>query len=214
MRLAIIGAGAVGGALGKGWARAGHTIVYGVPTPSDQRHASAAEAAGGAEVQAVGAAVRNADAIVLAVPWEAAPAAVAACGDLSGRVLIDVTNPLRFGGAGLELAVGFTTSGGEQVAALAAGAAVVKTMNQVGFAVMAGEKRYAAAPVMFAAGDDAPAKALALGLVADLGFEAIDAGPLRMARLLEPLAMLWIDQVMVHAAPANNAFAFLRVGPP
>jgi len=66
---------------------------------------------------------------------------------------------------------------------------VVKTMNQVGFAVMAGFKNYAAPPVMFAAGDDENAKNLALQLVAELGFDGRDAGPLKIARLLEPLAM-------------------------
>jgi predicted dinucleotide-binding enzyme len=155
------------------------------------------------------AAVADADAVVLATPWDTVPAALAACGDFAGRLLIDATNPLRFGAAGLELAVGFETSGGEIVAGLAKGAAVVKTMNQVGFAVMAGPKDYAAAPVMFAAGDDVTAKKLALQLVAELGFDARDGGPLKTARLLEPLALLWIDQVMVHGAPGDNAFAFL-----
>lgn len=208
-KLAIIGAGNVGGALGKGWARAGHSITYGVSTPADPKHADAARAAGGARVETVAAAVREADAIVLAVPWDAAPAAIAACGDLTGRILIDVTNPLRFASGGLELALGWSTSGAERNAELARGAAVVKTMNQVGFAVMAAADRYVAKPVMFAAGDEANAKSVALGLVGDLGFDARDAGPLKMARLLEPLAMLWIDQVMTHHAPGDNAFAFL-----
>ena len=75
---------------------------------------------------------------------------------------------------------------------------------------MADWGHYATLPVMFAAGDDPAAKALALKLVADLGFDAIDAGPLKAARLLEPFAMLWIDQVMAHGAPRDNAFAFLR----
>jgi len=210
MRLAIIGAGNVGAALGEGWARAGHTITYGVPNPSDPKHQAAANGAGGAHVQTVADAVKGADAIVLAVPWPAVAEAVAACGDLTGRVLIDVVNPLRPGPAGLELALGFDTSVGEQVAELAKGAHVVKTMNQVGFAVMAHATGYAAPPVMFAVGDDAAAKALALGLVADLGFEARDAGPLKMARLLEPLAMLWVDQVMVRGAEPTRAFAFLK----
>ncbi len=209
MELAIIGAGNVGAALGKGWARSGHKIVFGVPTPSDPKYSTAAKAAGDARVEAVGDAVRNADAIVLAVPWDAASAAITSCGNLAGRVLIDVTNPLRFGASGLELALGYDTSGGEMVAQMAKGAAVIKTMNQVGFAVMAAAGQYVTRPVMFAAGDDAKAKTLALGLVSDLGFEARDAGPLKMARLLEPFAMLWIDQVMVHGAPGDNAFAFL-----
>jgi len=85
-------------------------------------------------------------------------------------------------------------------------------MNQVGFAVMAAAEGYAVRPVMFAAGDDADAKAVALGLVGDLGFDGRDAGPLKMARLLEPLAMLWVSQVMVHGAPGDSVFAFLSRG--
>jgi 8-hydroxy-5-deazaflavin:NADPH oxidoreductase len=210
MKLAIIGAGNVGGVLGQGWAGTGHTIVYGVPSPDGPKYARVAQAAGNAKVTTVADAVGDADAVVLATPWNAVPTALAACGDFAGRPLLDATNPLRFGEAGLELAIGFSTSGGEYVASLAKGAAVVKTMNQVGFAVMADAGNYTAPPVMFAAGDDAGAKQLALKLVAELGFDAIDAGPLKIARLLEPLAMLWIDQVMVHGAPGDSAFAFLR----
>ena len=104
MRIAILGAGSVGGALGQGWSRAGHRIVYGVPNPKEPKHAAAARAAGGADVTAVGQAVGGAEAIVLAVPWPAVPDAIAACGNLAGRIVIDVTNPLRMGADGLELA--------------------------------------------------------------------------------------------------------------
>ena len=133
MRIAILGAGNVGGALGKGWARGGHPIAYGVRNPSDPKHRRVAEAAGGASLGTVAEAVRGADVIVLAVPFGAVGDALAGCGDLTGRVVIDATNPLRMGANGLELSVGHTASGGEQVAALAKGAAVFKTMNQIGF---------------------------------------------------------------------------------
>lgn len=210
MRIAIIGAGAVGGSLGRGWSRAGHTIAYGVPDPADPKHRAAATVAGGAALGTAAEALRDADAVVLAVPWSAVDAALAACGDLGGRVLIDVTNPLRAGEDGLELALGFDTSGAEEVARLAPGARVVKAMNQVGFAVMADSSGYPVRPGMFVAGDDADAKAAALALVEDLGFEALDAGPLRLARLLEPHAMLWIHQVVNRGAPADAAFALMR----
>lgn len=212
MRIAIIGAGNVGASLGRGWARAGHRIVYGVTDPAQAKHAAVAEAAGRAAVAKVADAVAGADVIVLAVPWDAVPGALSACGNLAGRVLIDVTNPLRSGADGLELALGFSTSGGEEVARMAQGASVFKTMNQVGFAVMSDTGGYPVRPVMFVAGDDAARKPDILALVKDLGFEAIDAGPLRQARLLEPLAMLWIDQVMSHGAPPSNIFAFVRKG--
>jgi 8-hydroxy-5-deazaflavin:NADPH oxidoreductase len=138
MQIGIIGAGNVGGALGKGWARAGHKVTYGVPDPSAERHRAAAEAAGGAGLRRVRQAAHEADAIVLAVPFDAVGDALAAAGDLSGRLLIDVTNPLRMGAAGLELSIGFDRSGAEHVASLAPGAAVFKTLNQVGFEAMSG----------------------------------------------------------------------------
>ena len=109
----------------------------------------------------------------------------------------------------LQLAIGHTTSGGEQVAALAPEAFVLKTLNQSGAENLGGATRYATPPVMFVAGDDATRKAVALGLVGDLGFEAVDAGPLVNARLLEALAMLWIDQALVRGA--GRTFAFARV---
>lgn len=211
MKITILGAGNVGGALGEGWSRAGHTIIYGVPNPEDARHRQAAAKAGGAKMLAVSAAAASCDVLVLAVPWEAIPGALAACGDLAGRLVLDATNPLTFGPEGLALAVGFTTSGAEEVARLAPGARVIKAMNQVGFQVMAHAAGYPCPPVMFVAGDDVEAKAVGLTLVRDLGFEGIDAGPLARARLLEPLAMLWIDQVTgPNAAAPTNAFSFMR----
>ena len=212
MRLAIIGAGNVGGALGKGWARLGHVITYGVPVPEDKKHEATAQAAGGARVTTAAKAVAEAEVVVLAVPWDAVPDALAACGDLGGRLLIDATNPLRVTDHGMELALGYDTSAGERVAALAKGAVVVKTLNQVGAGVMADATGYPVLPVMFVAGDDAPAKAVAMGLVRDLGFEPIDGGPLTIARLLEPMAMLWIDQAYARGGPPDNVFAFVGRG--
>lgn len=210
MRIAIIGAGNVGGALGKGWARAGHHITYGVATPGKPEHDAAAQGAGGARVTSPAEAVRATELVVLAVPWAAAADALRACGDLRDRVLIDVTNPIRFTEAGMVLDFGFDTSAGEKVADIAPGALVMKTLNQVGFDVMAAVSGYAAQPVMFVASDHDPAKRTAMQLVSALGFEALDGGPLRTARLLEPMAMLWIDQVYRRGAPADSAFALVR----
>ncbi|MEO8713850.1 MAG: hypothetical protein ABI369_02445, partial [Acetobacteraceae bacterium] len=145
----------------------------------------------------------------LAVPFDAVDQAIAAAGDLSGRLLIDVTNPLRMGAQGLELSMGFDRSGGEHVAALAPGASVFKTLNQAGFEVMADTTGYAAKPVMFVAGDNAARKPDVLALVADLGFQPIDAGGLTIARLLEPFAMLWIHMALNRDAGRDNAFAYL-----
>lgn len=212
MQIAIIGAGHVGSSLGKGWARAGHRICFGVVNPEDPKHHSAVQGAEGSRITSVTEAIKDAEVLVLAVPWDAVPDAIRACGSLDSRVIIDATNPLKLGPDGLQLALGFSTSGGEEVARLATGASVFKTMNQVGFAVMSDTQGYSPRPLMFVAGDDAANKPLVLELVSSLGFEAVDAGPLRHARLLEPYAMLWIDQAMNHGASATNAFGMLRKG--
>jgi predicted dinucleotide-binding enzyme len=205
MRIAIIGAGNVGQALGKGWAKCGHEVRYGVPDPNGAKYRdlpamTAAEAAVGA------------DAIVLATPWPATEAAVRGLGDLANRIVIDCTNPLGVTADGLGLIVGFSNSGGELVAGWAVGAAVFKAFNTTGYKNMEDAAGYTPVPAMFVAGDDEAKKPAVLGLVRDLGFAAIDAGPLRNARLLEPYGMLWIDQARNRGAGLDFAFAVIRKG--
>jgi len=179
MQIAIVGAGNVGGTLGPAW----------VSNPADPKYAGL----GAGNLAVPAEAVRDAEALVLATPWNATEAAVRGLGNLAGRIVLDCTNPLTMGPEGLGLALGHTISGGEMVAGWAAGAAVFKTLNQTGAENMAKAHNFASPPVMFVAGDDAAKKPVVLGLVGDLGFEAVDAGPLRIARLLEPYGMLWID---------------------
>src|SRR5262249_46330474 len=152
-------------------------------------------------------AAHNAEIVVFATPWPATEAAVRNLGDLSGKVLIDCTNPLGMGREGLELVIGHSTSGGEQVAAWVSQASVFKTLNQIGADSMDKVGLFPTRPVMFVAGDDEARKPIVLELIAKLGFQAIDAGPLRIARLLEPLGMLWIDQALNRGRGQNFAFA-------
>ena len=206
MRLAIIGAGNVGRALGLAWTRAGHQVGWGVPDPASSKYADL----GRDRLAAPAAAAAGAEVVVLATPWPATEAAVKSLGNLAGKTVIDCTNPLAMGPDGLGLALGHSLSGGEMVAGWAAGAAVFKTLNQTGAENMAQARAFAVRPVMFVAGDDAAKKPLVLQLVADLGFEAVDAGGLRIARLLEPYAMLWIDQALQRGAGRDFAFTRLR----
>lgn len=205
MRIGIIGAGNVGRVLGRAWLAGGHDIRWGVPQPGDPKYADL----GGERLGTPAAAAQAAEAVVLATPWDATEAAVRSLGDLAGKLLIDCTNPLAQGAEGLTLALGHTVSGGELVARWALGAAVFKTLNQTGAENMARAREFTERPVMFVAGDDAGRKPIVLDLVAELGFDAVDAGPLRIARLLEPFGMLWIDQVYAHGA--GTGFAFARV---
>ena len=210
MRIAIIGAGHVGQTLGRRWAERGHTIVYGVREPEAPKSKDAATATGhGARVATAREAAADAEVVVLATPWEAAHDALRGADALGGKILVDATNPLG-GGVGEGLAVGHTTSGAEQVAGWAPGARVVKAFNTTGWPNMK-DPDYAGQPAtMLVCGEDEGANRVVADLATSIGFEAIDAGPLRIARLLEPLAMLWIHLALVRGMGTGIAFRLLR----
>jgi predicted dinucleotide-binding enzyme len=189
MRIAVIGMGNVGSALARRWSECGHEVAFGARDPADAKALAAAKEARAA-VKTVAGAAAGAEVVVLAVPWKAAEDAVKSAGDLRGKVLLDCTNPLTTDLTGLE--VGTTTSGGEVVARAAPGARVVKIFNTTGAGNMANPNYGGIRPTMLYAGDDAQAKAVAAGLARDIGFEPVDLGPLRAARLLEPFALVWI----------------------
>ncbi len=205
MRIAIIGTGNVGKALGPAFGHAGHDVIYGVRDTADPKHSDCEIG-----LRSVREAAQWAETVVLAVNWAQVDEALADCGDLSGKVLIDCTNPLSFGADGISLTLGFSTSGGEIIAAKTE-AMVVKTLNHVGSPVMGSAHGYAARPIQFVCGDDAGAKQAVSGLLHDIGFEPIDYGGIENARKLEPLAMLWIDQIYKHGM--NPAQAMMFVGP-
>jgi 8-hydroxy-5-deazaflavin:NADPH oxidoreductase len=208
MKIAVIGTGSVGGTLGRRWAELGHAVCFGVRNLDDADAQSlVGKIKGDARLASVRDAAKDAEVVVLATPYAANAAAIDAAGDLAAKILIDVTNPI---GANFSLAVGFDNSGVEEVAKLAPRAKVYKAMNQVGFEVMANPSFGAGKPVMFVAGDDADGKKVVLELVSSLGFEAIDAGELKVARLLEPFAMLWIHLMARRNQGRNFAFGVLR----
>ncbi len=198
MKIGILGAGNVGGALGESWACHGHEVVFGVRNPESAEVLSLLKRCGpGGRADTPADAVRSGEVIVNALPWPATKAVLESL-DLGGKILLDCTNPLKPDLSGLE--VGTTTSGGELVAAWAQRAKVVKIFNTTGFANMVNPV-YDGKPVaMTYCSDDAAAKEVAASLARDIGFEPIDAGPLSNARLLEPYALLWIWLAAVWAA--------------
>jgi predicted dinucleotide-binding enzyme len=208
MKIAIIGAGNVGGALGANWAGKGHDIFFGVRDPkAEKTQGLLAKIGGKARADSPAEAAVFADVIVLSTPWPATEAAIRSMGDLKGKILLDATNPLTRGLDGIALEIGHTTSAGEKVQSWAAGASVYKTLNTTGFANMANPVFNGIKSIMFVAGDDAANKPKVIDLVAELGFDVVDAGPLRNARLLEAHAMLWIDLSLARGLGPGWAFA-------
>ena len=190
--VAVIGTGSVGSALGPRFAQLGYTVVYGSRDPALPRVQELIERTGrGASAGTQRSAAQQADIIVLAVPWSATEQVVRGMGDLTGKIIIDITNPIRIADDGLMQTV-VTTSGGEQVQSWAAGAKVVKAFNAVGAFVMA-DPDLAGGPVTIpVAGNDAAAKKQVQLIIVALGFETVDVGPLRMSRELEGMAILYV----------------------
>lgn len=209
MNVAVFGAGMVGGTLGRRFAEVGHRIFFGVPDPQEEKYQKLIQEIGAnAQVGTVAQAAQSAEVVILATPWNATQAAIDEAGDLSGKTIIDCTNPLKEDFSGL--AVGQTTSGAEQVAEWARGAHVCKAFNQTGFNNMAHPEYPTGRAVMFICGDEDESRKITLGLAEQIGFEAIDAGALRMARVLEPLAMLWIHLAFTTELKRDFAFGILR----
>lgn len=208
MKIAIIGTGSVGRALGVGWAHKGHTVIFGSRQPAEVKVQQMVAVAGnGAWAALPDAAAAAAEVVVLAVPGTAVTSTVPTLGDLNGKIVVDATNPIA---PGLQLAVGHTTSGAEQVAALAPGAYVIKAFNTTGAENMA-NPMYGGEPItMFICGDDATAKTAVAQLAQELGFEVADVGNLDKARLLEPMALVWITLAMPQGMGRNIAFKLVR----
>jgi predicted dinucleotide-binding enzyme len=206
MRIAIIGTGNVGGAIARGLTGKGHDVVLGARDPQAPDVVALATETG-ATAAAPEAAAAAGDVVILALPWGVAETAVRALGDLSGKTVIDCMNPLGMVGGALGLTVGHTTSGGEIVAGWLPGAHVVKTLNQVGAEMMARNDHLSHRPVMFMAGNHDAAKARVAALLTDLGFDALDAGDITKARLLEPFGMVWINQALFRGKGRMWAFA-------
>lgn len=212
MKIAIIGAGNVGGTLGRRFVEAGHEIRFGVRDDKDAKVQALLAKIPGKDRAAASSnacAAQWAELVVLTTPWNATHEAVTQCGELAGKLVIDATNPLRLGG-GEKLEVGFDTSGGEQVAQWAKGAQVFKTFNQVGWEIMANPVLEGRRAVMFVAGPDGEGKKKVLDLVAAIGFEALEIGPLAQARLLEPFGMAWIHTAMRMGLGRDWAFSVVR----
>jgi len=189
--IAMIGTGDLGRALGPEFAALGHEIIYGSRNPDRaeiqelvSRTGRTASAADQAEAAA------RADIVVLAVPWNAVEAVMGNLGDLSGKVVIDPTNPRMVGDDGLrDFAV--APSNAEWVQRWAPEARVVKALNTMNWATMVDPPSAGGPVTVPIVGDDSQAKATVAGLISGIGLHPIDLGPLRYARVLEGMYILW-----------------------
>lgn len=207
MSMAIIGAGNVGMALAGALTRAGRAVVIGVNQP--EKYREAVEALGGqAWIDTVDAAIAGATVVILAIPHSAVADLATRLSDWQGRILVDATNPLAPGLAGLS--VGTTTSGAEELAKLARGARVVKAFNTTGAENMGNAAYPGGTPFMPVCGDDPDARAQVIELAGLIGFDAVDCGALSAARYLEPFAMLWIHMAIKLGHGRRFAFARLQ----
>lgn len=190
MKIGIIGAGNIGSGLGTLLAKAGHEIMFSYSRDPEKIRRLAAEAGPTADSGTAEQAASFGDVVVLAVGWEAVPDALKAAGSLDCKILISCVNPLTPDYSGL--VVGTTTSGAEEIARLAPGAHVVEAFLNVFAGILhSGTMQFGDdVPSVFYCGDDVNSKATVATLIAEIGLEPVDSGPLRNARFVEPTAML------------------------
>lgn len=186
MKISIFGYGNIGSALTKQLTKAGHEVVLSGRNLDKARDVAALY---GATVLPIAEAAAASDVLVMAVYVDGVKDIVDVAGDLSGKVIVDPTNPLTADYMGLTM--GFTTSAAEEIAKLVPQSKVVKAFNTLFAQVIDQGADFDGMPTSgFIAGDDAAAKATVAELLSTLGYAVVDAGGLINARYLEPLAGL------------------------
>ncbi len=190
--IAVIGTGNVGAALGPEFAEQGHTIIYGSRDPSsDNVKALVTRTGDGTTATTPANAARDAGIVVLAVPGMLVAEITQGLGDLSGKIIIDPTNPLKRMDSGLTH--GVATSNAEIIQEVAPGAYVVKAFNSLNWRTMVDPDSSGGPVSIPLAGNNDDAKATVAELVEGMGLEAIDVGPVENARWVEGMLMLWIN---------------------
>jgi predicted dinucleotide-binding enzyme len=212
MRVGVLGTGEVGRALGTAFASLGHEVRMGARSQASEKAlAWAREAGPKASAGTFADAAAFGEIVVLAVLGDAAEQVLQLAGreTLRGKLVIDTTNPLDFGGGFPRLSVGHTDSLGERVQRWLPDAHVVKAFNTVGNPLMFRPNLPGGPPDMFICGNSDEAKRAVAGLLADFGWGVVDLGGIESSRYLEPMCMAWV----VYAARNNSgshAFKLLR----
>jgi NADPH-dependent F420 reductase len=200
MNITIVGTGNMGSGLGKLFASHNHKVFFGSREPKKAQELASTVGAN-AQGAGIAEAVQVSDVVVLATPYEAVVEVLDTAGSLEDKILIDITNPLTPDYMGLT--IGHNTSAAEEIARLVPKARVVKAFNTVGAQLLHAppEDRW----TVFYAGDDDAAKSAVANLINEIGFEAVDAGALKSARYLEPVAELAIQ---VRFGPYGHGMDF------
>jgi predicted dinucleotide-binding enzyme len=210
-RIAVIGAGNVGGGLGVCFSRAGFPVRFGV-TGNKDIAPLLAECGPNASSSSVEEAAKWGEIVFLAVPGSVAvEVARSLAGALDGKVVVDCNNPLKWqdGPVWNPPAEGSLAAA---VAKAAPGARVIKGFNTFGAEFHKDPGRAGVPAHLFLAGDDAAAKKLLSEAAAKAGFDPVDAGPARNASVLENLAMLWIHLAMAGGQGRDFVFRMVRRG--
>jgi 8-hydroxy-5-deazaflavin:NADPH oxidoreductase len=208
MKIGIIGGGNMGSGLGKYWAKNGHELMFGFSRSKQKLQDLAASVSPTARIGTPAEVVAFADVVLLAVPWTAVPEALQAAGSLADKILFSCVNALKPDMSGM--AVGTTTSAAEEIAKLAPGARVVEALPLFAEVLHSGDTQFnGQTATVFYCGDDAQAKTVVAGLLAETAVEAIDVGALSTARYIEPAMMILIQLAYVQQT-GQVAFKLLR----
>jgi 8-hydroxy-5-deazaflavin:NADPH oxidoreductase len=213
MRVGILGSGLMGGRLGTVFARAGHEVIFSYARTEQKLKTLARNAKGKARHGTPREAVREADAVLLAVHWSRMDDVLHQAGDLSGKAVVTCSLPMNDDNT--ELVIGRTSSGAEELKKRLPKARVVVAFNTVPSEVLFSvyeAKRKARRPSLVYCGDDQTGKEVAVELIRDAGFEPVDAGPLRNARCTEPFALLVGELAYGGAGGPELAYRFERFG--
>lgn len=213
MRVGILGSGLMGAKLGTIWARAGHEVVFSYARSEQKLKRLAREAKGKARHGTPREAAQEADTVLLAVHWSRIDDVLPQAGDLSGKVIVSCSLPMNTDDT--ELVIAQTSSGAEELAKRLPKARVVSAFNTVPSEVLFGvfeARRKTTRPSLVYCGDDARSKMIAARLIRDVGFDPVDAGPLRIARYTEPFALLVAQLAYEGDGAPELAYRFERFG--
>jgi predicted dinucleotide-binding enzyme len=211
MRIGILGSGSMGAKLGTIFARAGHEVVFSYARSEQKLKRLARKAGGKARPSTPREAVQDADAVLLAVHWSRMDDVLDQAGDLSGKVVMTCSLPMNDDNT--ELIVAHASSGAEELAKRIPKARVVAAFGTVPSEVffdVYDARRKAKRPSLLYCGDDRRGKQVAAGLIRDVGFDPIDAGPLQIARYTEPFTMLVAQLAYEGKGGPELAYRFER----